>query len=133
MTTKKFTPLQDLTLMDRFLFSEAMEDIQFTEDVLSIIMGEDIDILGLPQTEKEVRSQTLRKYVKLDVWAIAEDESIYDIEVQKRDTKSIPMRSRFYQAITDSKLLEPGETDYGNLNPIFIIFIGSFDLFGRGR
>ena len=50
--------LKDLTLMNRFLFSEAVEDQQFFEDLLSIIIGEDILLKGKPQSEKEVRSNS---------------------------------------------------------------------------
>ena len=40
--TKK--SLQDLTLLDRFLFAEVMEDAETFENVLSIILGQDISI-----------------------------------------------------------------------------------------
>lgn len=33
--------LQDLTLLDRFLFAEVMEDTKTFENVLSIILGQD--------------------------------------------------------------------------------------------
>jgi len=130
---KKITPLKDLTLMHRFLFSEAAEDQQFMEDVLSIIMGEDIRLSGPPQTEKEVRdSSDSRKYIRLDVWAM-DDESVFDAEVQRDDTKNIPKRSRYYQGITDSRLLEIGDTHYENLKRVYMIMIMPFDLFGRER
>lgn len=46
---KKRKELRDLNLMDRFLFSEAMEDQEFAEDVLSIILGEEIYLKNSPQ------------------------------------------------------------------------------------
>lgn len=82
-------------------FSEAVEDPQFLEDVLSIIIGEDIILKELPQTEKEIRNAQLRKYVRLDVWAKDEHEHIYDAEVQREDTKNLLKRSRFYQALLE--------------------------------
>ena len=131
---KKMIPLQELTLMHRFLFSEAVEDQQFFEDVLSIIMGEDILLNGPPQTEKEVRTTSeWRKYVRLDVWAKDDQDRIYDAEVQQEDTKNLPKRGRYYQALMDSKLLEIGDTQYEKLNRIHMIMITPFDLFGRGR
>jgi len=130
---KKMIPLQELTLLDRFLFSEAVEDETFLADVLSIIMGEDIVLKNPPQTEKEIRDHNLRKYVKLDVFAEDEQDRIYDTEVQKQNTGNLPKRSRYYQALTDSKLLEPGDTDYGKLNRVHTIIIAPFDLFQRGR
>lgn len=130
---KKITPLKDLTLLHRFLFSEAAEDQQFMEDVLSIIMGEDIKLTGPPQTEKEVRdSSEPRKYIRLDVWSL-DEENIYDTEVQKDDTKNIPKRSRYYQALIDSKLLDVGDSHYESLKRVYMIMIMPFDLFDRER
>lgn len=51
--TKSKKSLQDLTLLDRFLFAEVMEDTKTFENVLSIILGQDISIAGRPQTEHE--------------------------------------------------------------------------------
>ncbi|MCB5383762.1 hypothetical protein LIQ25_15090 [Blautia glucerasea] len=47
--------LKDLNLLDRFLFAEAMEDPQNMRDVLEIILGKDVVLKHLPQTEKEAR------------------------------------------------------------------------------
>ena len=65
--TKK--SLQDLTLLDRFLFAEVMEDAETFENVLSIILGQDISIKGHPQSEHEKRTSPLKRQVRLDVWA----------------------------------------------------------------
>lgn len=129
----RMIPLEELTLMDRFLLSEAVEDQQFFEDLLSIIFGEKILLTTAPQTEKEIRAnRELRKYVRLDVWG--EDEhSIYNTEVQQKDTKNLPKRGRYYQALIDGKLLEVGNTDYNQLKRIYLITIAPFDLFGRQR
>lgn len=40
--SKNKKSLQDLTLLDRFLFAEVMEDPKTFENILSIILGEDI-------------------------------------------------------------------------------------------
>ena len=130
---QKMTPLQDLTLLDRFLFSEAVEDEIFLSDLLSIIMEEDIVLKNPPQTEKEMRGSNLRKYVKLDVFAEDEQDRIYDTEVQKQNTGNLPKRSRYYQAMADSKLLEPGDVDYNSMKSVRIIMIGPFDPYGRKR
>ena len=51
---------------------------------------------------------------------------------QKENTKNLPHRSRFYQALIDSKLLDPGEVDFSNMKDCYSIIIAPFDLFGRG-
>ena len=123
---------QDLTLLDRFLFAEVMEDPKTFENILSIILGEDISIKGRPQSEHESRTSPLKRQVRLDVWAEDETDAVYNVEAQKENTKNLPHRSRFYQALIDSKLLDPGEVDFSNMKDCYSIIIAPFDLFGRG-
>ena len=122
--------LKDLNLLDRFLFAEAMEDADNMKDILDIILGQDTVLKCLPQTEKESRTSPMNRFVKLDVCAWDEDDTVYDTEVQKENTHNLPRRSRLYQGIIDSKLLPPGTADFNNLNDVFIILITPFDLFG---
>ena len=130
--TKSKKSLQDLTLLDRFLFAEVMEDPKTFENVLSIILGQDISIAGRPQTEHESRTSPLKRQVRLDVWAEDESDAVYNVEAQKENTKNLPHRSRFYQALIDSKLLLPGEVDFSNMKDCYSIIIAPFDLFGKG-
>ena len=124
--------LQDLTLLDRFLFAEVMEDAETFENVLSIILGQDISIKGHPQSEHEKRTSPLKRQVRLDVWAEDDTDAVYNIEAQKENTKNLPHRSRFYQALIDSKLLDPGEIDFSKMKDCYSIIIAPFNLFGRG-
>jgi predicted transposase/invertase (TIGR01784 family) len=125
--------LNELTLLDRFLFAEVMEDPENVELMLNIILGKEIILKHLPQVEKEERKSPLYRYVRLDVWAQDENDTIYDAEVQKENTRNLPRRSRYYQGMIDSKLLEPGEIDFNHLNDLFIIMITPFDLFGENK
>ena len=70
--------------------------------------------------------------MRLDVWAEDETDAVYNVEAQKENTKNLPHRSRFYQALIDSKLLDPGEVDFSNMKDCYSIIIAPFDLFGRG-
>lgn len=124
--------LADLNLLDRFLFAEAMGDPVIMTAVLEIILGKEIILKYLPQTEKEERTSPLKKFIKLDVWATDINNTVYDAEVQKKDTKNIPRRSRLYQGLIDSRLLSPGEVDFNSLSNAFIIMIMPFDIFGKG-
>lgn len=125
-------PLEELTLLDRFLFAEAMEVPENMQILLEIILGRDIVLKFPPQTEREERRSPLSRFVRLDVWARDEEDAVYDTEVQKANAKNLPKRSRYYQGMIDSQLLEPGEVDFNRLSPVFIIVIAPFDLFGRG-
>ena len=124
--------LKDLNLLDRFLFAEAMEDPVIMQTILEIILGKDILLKYPPQAEKEKRSSPLFRFIRMDVWAMDAEDTVYDAEVQKEDTKNLPKRSRLYQSMIDTKLLDPGEVDFGRMNNVYTIMIAPFDLFGKG-
>ena len=126
-------PLKDLNLLDRFLFAEAMEDPENMRTVLEIILGKDVVLKHLPQVEKETRTSPAYRFAKLDVWAEDTEDVVYDTEVQGRNTKNLPRRSRYYESLIDVKLLEPGEKDFNKINDVYIILIAPFDLFGKER
>ena len=65
MTKKK--PLKDLSLMNRFLFAEVMDNPEACQDMLSIILRKDIHLTSMPQTEKEHRVSPV-SYTHLDVY-----------------------------------------------------------------
>ena len=61
----KAKSLQELTLLDRFLFSVVMEDNETLEDVLEIILGYPVPLKDKAQAEKELRRTPLNKSVFL--------------------------------------------------------------------
>ena len=77
---QKQKTLKDLNLLDRFLFSQAADDPDTMRDMLEIILGREVVLKLLPQTEKEQRTHPLNRYVRLDVWAMDEEERIYNTE-----------------------------------------------------
>lgn len=124
--------LQDLDLMDRFLFAEATEDPETLELMLEIILGKEVVLEETPQAEKELRKHLWSKKVRLDVLSRDCEGEIYNAEAQAKNTGSLPKRTRYYQGMIDSRLLEVGEIDYNKLGNVNIIMITSFDLFGKG-
>ncbi len=98
-------PLTELTLLDRFLFAEAMENPENMQIVLDIILDNELHLRGKPQTEKELRRSTVYRFAKLDVWAEDMDDTLYDTEVQQENTYNLPKRFRYYQGLIDSQLL----------------------------
>lgn len=55
---------------------------------------------------------------KIDVYALEEDDIVYDAEPQKTNTKNFPKRSRLYQGLIDSNLLPLGSIDFNALNTV---------------
>ena len=104
--------LEELNLLDKFLFDEAMDDPENVKTMLDIILSQNTNLKQSPQTEKEQRTSTDNRQIRLDVYAIDEDDVIYEVEAQKENTHNLPKRSRLYQGIIDSKLLPPGVVDF---------------------
>ena len=125
-------PLKELNLLDKFLFDEAMDDPENVKTMLDIILSQNTNLKHPPQTEKEQRTSMDNRQIRLDVYAIDEDDVIYEVEAQKENTHNLPKRSRLYQGIIDSKLLPPGVVDFNLLNEVLIVLIMPFDLFGYG-
>ena len=125
-------PLEEMTLMDRFMFAEVMENPENTKLMLDIILEDDITLKDLPQAEKELRKHSTNRLARLDIWTKDINDTIYDAEVQNQKTSNILKRTRYYQSMIDCKLLESGEKDFNQLNNVYIILIAPFDMFGYG-
>ena len=116
-------PLKELNLTNRFLFAQVMEDAQTQEDVLSIILGREIHLLHPGQTEKEQRVSPLAKSIRMDVFSMDEDQTVYNTEMQNKKTADLAKRSRYYQSLMDTSLLKPGDVNYNLLNDSYLIMI----------
>ena len=126
-------PLKDLNLTDRFLFDEVMEDKQTHRDVLEIIFQREIPLLEENGTEKELRVSPLSRSIRMDVFAVDEEDKVYNTEMQQKKRNDLAKRSRYYQSMIDTSLLEPGIPSYNLLKDSYIIMITPFDLFGYGK
>lgn len=129
----KRKPLNELNLTNRFLFDVVMEDPKTHQDVLSIIFGKEISMIVQNETEKEARLSPLIRSIRMDVFAVDDEQSVYNTEMQDERKNDLAKRSRYYQALIDTSLLEPGVPNYNALNTSYIIVIMSFDLFGYGK
>ena len=126
------TRLEDLNLINRFLFDEVMEDRESYQATVSILLGEDIELLDGPETEKELRVSPELREIRLDVVSMDRSGKLYYTEMQQKDTKNLRRRSRYYQAQLDVSLLEPGSKDFNLLNDSCLILVAPFDIFERG-
>ena len=94
MQKNKIKPLKDLRLLDRFLFAELMEDEECSKEVLEIILGKEISLLSKDQTEKEIRTATWLKSIRLDVYSVDEEGTVYDTEMQQNWRDDLEKRRR---------------------------------------
>ena len=122
---------QDLDLSNAFLFAAAMSDPITCSLVLELILDRTMGTV-MVQSEKSILYSSDFRSARLDVY-ISEDVRVdYDLEMENRiaDKNNLPKRSRFYQAQMDVEALKPGE-DIGTLKPSYVIFICTFDPFGK--
>ena len=130
MKTKSIRPFQDLQFTDDFVFSHVLTsnpDLckEITEAILDLKVKEIVHISKQP----EVRPNRNGKGVRFDVY-FEDDESVYEIEMQTSNQDNLKLRSRYYQSMIDRKILRRGNK-YRELRKSYVIFICTFDLFGK--
>lgn len=118
--------LMDDTYMTAF-FSDQPELIQF---VLRIIMKMDHLVVRSARTQKPLKNIQGRS-ITLDVDAVDENGTRYDIEVQQENAGAKPKRARCYSSMIDSASLLPGD-DFEKLPETYVIFITSKDYWKLG-
>ena len=76
--------LKELNLLDKFLFDEAMDDPENVKTMLDIILSQNTMLKHPPQTEKEQRISTDNRQIRLDVYAMDEDDGATRIFLNTR-------------------------------------------------
>jgi predicted transposase/invertase (TIGR01784 family) len=122
----------NLTISNDFIFARVMEDPKLCKMLLEFLLGIKIDHVEYPETQKVIDISRDQKSVRLDVYVEDENHTIYNIEMQITKKRHLPKRSRYYQGMIDLNLLRKG-VDYDQLNKSLVIFICTFDYFGKGR
>ncbi len=120
---------QELTIKDPFMFAAIMSDEEQCRTLLSIIL--EMEILHVSViTEKTIAYHPEYRGVRLDVFAIENGtKRRFNIEMQVKDNKNLPKRSRYYHAQLDTDALLTG-IDYNELPDTYVIFICDYDPVG---
>ena len=117
-------------LTDTFIFYKVMtENPDACRRLLELLLHvkiEKIEILG----EKSLGIDTESKGIRLDVY-VKDEERVFDVEMQVKDTGELPERSRYYQGVMDVDMLKSGEP-YRALKESHVIFICLKDIFKQG-
>lgn len=137
---KAFKPLQELNLIDSFLFGASTEKIQDAEFIAKLIIERATNqkvnkITVIP--EKELTGIDIGHHgIRMDLYVEEYDNQslakVYDIEPNKYNSDELPMRSRYCQSLTDVKLLNSGDV-YENLPDYISIWILPYDPFGKNQ
>ena len=135
--------IHELNLINDFLFNEVLSDEEngalAAKLMLSVIMDCEIEDVILKTQDVITTGNPEDHAIRLDVYIEelygekGEKRRIYDVEVQGESGANLmPKRSRYYQALIDSKYLASGN-NYNQMVPLWIIIITPKDLFGKDR
>ena len=127
---------RDIPLENDAMFAEVMRRKDLCIGLLETIFeGRRIrDIVyedGLsPEAQKYIAFNPGNKSIRLDVY-FEDDDTVYDIEIQKADKGNLPRRTRMYSSMMDANMLDKG-LEYEELKDSYVIFICMFDPFEKG-
>lgn len=137
--------LEELNVLDDFLFQELISRGKKGEDfcriLLETILGRKIGKVTVTPQKPLLGMDTNLHGIRMDAYIeVTESETnvqlepdIYDIEPNKvADKRTLPKRTRYYQGLIDSRLLESG-VDYEHLKNVVIIMILPYDPFDKNR
>ena len=125
-------PIDALTITDDFIFGVVMRDPKKCKPLLEMILGVIINKIEYLEPQKSIAERYESKSIRLDVYVADDAGTVYDVEIQTESKKNLPKRTRYYQGMIDLHILEKGE-DYASLKKSFVIFICTYDPFGKGR
>ena len=100
--------------------------------LLEHILGVKIRKIEYPELQKSINIQYQSKSIRLDVYVEDDENTVYNIEMQTTRHKNLPKRMRYYQGMIDLNIIDKGE-DYASLKKSYVIFICTFDQYGKGR
>ena len=131
--------IEELDLMDDFLFTEASTDPQTAPLLMRLIIeratGVKVGKMNIEPQKTVNGVDTDRHGIRMDVTVreVTDVEGktirLFDVEPNNIKEVHLPKRSRYYQALTDVKLLEEG-VDYDKLPDMWTIWILPYDPFG---
>ena len=130
---KYTTDWEEIGLSNDFIFGKVMSDPELCKELLErILPGIEIDHIEYPELQKPIKEDVDARSVRLDVYVKDGKNTVYDIEMQKVNTRELPKRSRYYQGMMDLQLIDNGQP-YKKLNQSYVIFICLEDVFGKNR
>lgn len=122
---------EEIGISNDFLFGKVMQNPVLCKKLLETILDIRIERIEYPERQKFIDIEKDAKSVRLDVY-VSGDDSVFCVEMQTSDTHELPKRIRYYSGMLDLNLIEKG-ISYKNLNQSFVIFICTFDIFGKSR
>ena len=129
----KGVTVEELTIGDEYLFEEILlRNKEITKQLIETLLGiPDISDIKYISVEDVHHNTHKNKGIRIDVYIKSQAGVAYIVELQRKDTKEIEKRMRYYQAVSDSRQLPTGHP-YKDLKDSYVIFICREDIFGKG-
>ena len=124
-------PFDQLTITDNYMFQAVMRDPECVKPLLEMVIGKKIRMIVFVEPEKTQETGYRSRGIRMDVYIEDDENTVYDVEMQASRKRHLGKRFRFYQSAIDVGILKKGE-DVGKLKTSYIIFITTYDPFGKG-
>ena len=103
---------------------------ELAKELIELILGVEIESVDVVEQQKVLNYDISAHSVRLDVY-LKNSKEIFDVEMQTSDKHDLPRRMRYYQGANAYDDLKKGN-DYNGLKNCYVIFLCSFDPFGKG-
>ena len=128
---------EKLTIRNKFMFGKVTQNPVIAQKMADLLTPVEIGAVTETEREKFLQHRSSSKYVKLDMYLEDENGRVVDTEMQNKSNnkmvqEELPLRIRYYQGMIDQEILSTG-TDYIFLKETYIIFICTYDSFGKGK
>ena len=111
------------------IFKAVLQDKSIAREIISVVLGRKVREIRNYATQKDKKVRKLARGVRFDLY-FEDDDAAYEVEMQSSTCVDLGKRCRFYQSMIDVDLLAEGD-DFGNLKDSYIIFLCTYDAFGR--
>ena len=132
---KQMSNLDKLTLSNDFLFKQVMLRKRICKHILEELLHTEIADITYLEAEQTIDVYPDSHGIRLDVRIADAANTHYNLEMQVKNPVNrttgkflLPKRTRYYQAMLDTDMLQKGQ-DYDELSPTYIIFFCLFDFF----
>lgn len=132
---KQISNLDKLTLSNDFLFKQVMLRKRICKHILEELLHTEIADITYLEAEQTIDVYPDSHGIRLDVRIADAANTHYNLEMQVKNPVNratgkflLPKRTRYYQAMLDTDMLQKGQ-DYDELSPTYIIFFCLFDFF----
>ena len=129
---EKLEIVKGLRLIDDTLFEAFISDGDACEELLQVILdnpGLRIDRSTLvPQKTFSIQQG---RSVRVDAYVEGEEDTVFNVEIQKSNDTNHVKRARYNAACITVKRSEPGDR-FDDIQELYIVYITDFDLFKSG-